>query len=115
MTNKGEHDGFYDAFTGRMDGLADRKNGWNIIGRMRRLFRKIGIVEIKIPYQPAVGESRKIGQSFVTGTPHRGALRHLDGLGNQAGNPAGRGIPRCECATKTVERAPFDFVHNGIR
>src|SRR5437763_14692663 len=83
---------------GRAEAFRDRQRGGNIVARMRRFLRQIGIVVIKIANGTAVRECCPVRWRLMTGTDNcRSSLRRKLRC-NLARTPAGLFLPRSEPA-----------------
>src|SRR5574341_228002 len=80
---------------------------------MRRFLGEVGIVEVEISDERAVGERGEVGKGLMTGSPQGCAVRHLDGSSELTRDATGWRVPGAERAAEAVEDSPFDFVHHG--
>ena len=65
----GECNSQNDLLPGALIGLSNCQYCGNIVRRMGRLLREIGIVKIQISDEGAIGEGREVRECFVTGPP----------------------------------------------
>src|SRR5689334_7286008 len=65
----GKSDSLNDPFTGRTRSFSDGQNGCNVIRRMRRFLREVGIVEIEIADEGTIGKRGEVGERPVAGSP----------------------------------------------
>lgn len=108
----GQDDGENHPFACRMSHFSRGKNGGNIVGRMCRLLREIGVVEIEVSHQRPVGEGREVRRCLVSRAPHRCTAGDTHELGDLARNPARKSTPRAEGATQTIEYPALDLVND---
>jgi len=109
----GKCDGLNHSFAGGMRGLSDRKNGCNVVRRVRRFLREISIIEIKIADECAVGERGEVGKGPVACSPHSCAMWHSDYLSELTCDPAWRRSEGPKRTAQAVQDPPLNFVYHG--
>ena len=96
----------------RADALRDRERGGDVVARMRRFFRKIGVVVIEIANAAAGRERRPIGRCLVIGADDRAAIFRRKIGGDFARDHARLFVPRPERAAERIDHAALHLVHD---
>ena len=94
----GERDRSDQFRPGRAEAFRDRQRGGNIVARMRRFLRQIGIVVIEIANATPIRERSPVRWRLMTGTDNCRASFRRKLRRNLARNPAGLFLLRPECA-----------------
>ena len=92
------------------EAFTDGQNRGEVIARMSRLFREIGVVVVEITDATTGRESGPIRRRLVISPDDGRAIFSGKIGGNLTGDPAGIFVPCSQRAAEGIKQAPFDLV-----
>src|SRR5262249_2569783 len=111
----GERDRGDQFFARRAGTFRDCERSRNVVARMRRLFRKIGVAVIKIPNESAIRERGPVRRRLMVGADDCRSIPRRKFRRNLARDSARLFVPSTDRATERIDHSPFYFVNDLLR